>query len=97
MPIKGVNSAEEGIIKTILEPYRAKYDFYYFGSRVKGDFRELSDLDILVEGRNKIELNDIDDIKTAFDESRLPYVVNIVCEPDSDFFGMVKPDLVKII
>ena len=47
MLIKGVKIEEENIIKTILEPYKHKYEFYYYGSRVKGNFRFLSDLDIL--------------------------------------------------
>ena len=43
--IKGVTEKEEKIIKDILRKY--PYDFYYYGSRVKGDFTKASDLDIL--------------------------------------------------
>ena len=49
MPIKGVTQEEEQIIKSILAPYKDDYEFYYYGSRVKGNFRPLSDLDILVK------------------------------------------------
>ena len=49
MPIKGVSSKEENIIRKILEQYSEKYEFYFYGSRVKGNFRPLSDLDILVK------------------------------------------------
>lgn len=51
MPIKGITLEEEKIILSILEPYKNKYDFYYYGSRVKGNFRSLSDLDILLTSK----------------------------------------------
>lgn len=94
--IKGITSKEYNIIKTILEPYKNKYEFYFYGSRVRGNFRPLSDLDILVKSKNNIDLNDIDNIKTFFDESTLPYVVNLSYELDEDFYKLIEKDLVKI-
>ena len=41
--IKGINSAEEQIIQNILKPYKADFDFFYYGSRVKGNFEKTSD------------------------------------------------------
>lgn len=38
--IKGVNEFEEEIIKSILQNY--PYKFYYYGSRVKGNFTKSS-------------------------------------------------------
>lgn len=83
--IKGITLKEYNIIKTILEQYKNKYEFYFYGSRVRGNFRPLSDLDILVKSKNNIDLNDIDNIKTFFDESTFPYVVNLSYELDEDF------------
>ena len=77
MPIKGIKPEEEIIIKSILEPYKSKYEFYYYGSRVKGNFRFLSDLDILVTNSGKINLEDINFIKEAFDNSLLPYIAKV--------------------
>ena len=94
--IKGITSKEYNIIKTILEQYKNKYEFYFYGSRVRGNFRPLSDLDILVKSKNNIDLNDIDNIKTFFDESTLPYVVNLSYELDEDFYKLIEKDLVKI-
>ncbi len=94
--IKGITSKEYNIIKTILEPYKNKYEFYFYGSRVRGNFRPLSDLDILVKSKNNIDLNDIDNIKNFFDESTLPYVVNLSYELDEDFYKLIEKDLVKI-
>ena len=96
MQISGVTEKEENIIKSILTPYKSKYKFYYYGQRVKGNFRQLSDLDILVEGKS-IDLNDIEALKTAFDNSLLPYVVNLSYELDEDFYNLIKDDLVVII
>lgn len=96
MPIKGITIEEEKIILSILEPYKNKYDFYYYGSRVKGNFRSLSDLDILLTSKKDIELNDIYTLKEAFDESILPYVVNISYNIDDKFYNLIKEELVKI-
>ena len=94
--IKGITSKECNIIKTILELYKNKYEFYFYGSRVRGNFRPLSDLDILVKSKNNIDLNDIDNLKNFFDESTLPYVVNLSYELDEDFYKLIEKDLVKI-
>ena len=94
--IKGITLKEYNIIKTILEQYKNKYEFYFYGSRVRGNFRPLSDLDILVKSKNNVDLNDIDNIKTFFDESTLPYVVNLSYELDEDFYKLIEKDLVKI-
>ena len=70
--IKGVTEKEEKIIKDILKDY--PYDFYYYGSRVKGDFTRASDLDILTD---ELSYSTLDEIKTRFNESLVPYIVNI--------------------
>ena len=94
--IKGITLKEYNIIKTILEQYKNKYEFYFYGSRVRGNFRPLSDLDILVKSKNNIDLNDIDNLKNFFDESTLPYIVNLSYELDEDFYKLIEKDLVKI-
>ncbi len=96
MPIKGVSIQEEEIIFLILKPFSEKYDFYYYGSRVKGNFRPLSDLDILVFPFEKIDMEDIEKIKSAFDESNLPYVVNLSYNVEDSFYKLIEKDLVKI-
>ncbi len=96
MTINGIKTDEEAIIKSILEPYKSEYDFYYYGSRVKGNFRFLSDLDILVLSQKEVNSDDIEDIKERFDNSRLPYVVNITCNPDEKFYKLIHADLIKV-
>lgn len=91
--IKGITEKEEKIIKDILRKY--PYDFYYYGSRVKGDFTKASDLDILTNGLSYSELGEIEN---QFNESRIPYVVNLSLKSNMDekFYNLIKNDLVKI-
>ena len=97
MTIKGVTESEQKIIDTILTPYKDKYDFYYYGSRVKGNFRFLSDLDILIKSKNEVLSSDLEIIKTLFDNSNLSYVVNFTDynNIDENFYNLIKNDLVK--
>ena len=90
--IKGINSAEEQIIQDILKPYRTDFDFFYYGSRVKGNFEKTSDLDILIKGK-KLEI-----IKFLFDKSDLPFVVNFADfnSIDEKFYSLIEKDLVKV-
>lgn len=96
MPIKGLTEKEETIVKEILKPYFSKYDFYFYGSRVKGNFRPLSDLDILMKSDSNINLNDIDKIKEKFDESDLSFVVNLAYNVDEKFYNLIVCDLIKV-
>lgn len=96
--IKGVTEKEEKIIHKILMPYRPDFDFYYYGSRVKGNFSKLSDLDILIKGNEEMPFGELSLIRTLFDASDLPYIVNFVdynsIEPR--FYELIQKDLVKI-
>ena len=96
MPIKGVTKDEEKIIVSSLEPYKNKYEFYFYGSRVKGNFRPLSDLDILIKG--SVDANDVVIIKDFFAISSLSYIVNFVDfnNIDTTFYQHIEKDLVKL-
>ena len=97
MPIKGLTEKEENIVKDILKLYLEKYDFYFYGSRVKGNYRALSDLDILVVPKTSINLNDIELIREMFDNSDLSFIVNFVYDIDDKFYNLIKNDLVKVL
>ena len=96
MTIKGLTEKEASIVKEILNPYLEKYDFYFYGSRVKGNFRKLSDLDILVQTNSEIDFNDIDDIREKFDNSDLSFIVNLAYDVEDKFFALIEKDLVKV-
>lgn len=92
--IQGVTNQEYLIIKDILKDYPCK--FFAYGSRVKGNYSPLSDLDILVKSDNFVEI--ISRLKQQFDESYLPYVVNFTDfnSIDNNFYELIKDSLIEI-
>lgn len=95
--IKGITQNEENIIKDILKDY--PYDFYYYGSRVKGDYTKGSDLDILIKNDNEIPQNIFEELNLKFNESIIPYRVNFsdFALMSADFYELIKNDLVKVL
>lgn len=98
MRIKGITDSEESIINSVIESFRNKYEFYCYGSRVKGDFCFLSDLDMMIKGIEPANYSDIECLKSLFDNSNLPYVVNIsdYYNLDKDFYKIIEKDLIKV-
>ena len=94
--IKGVNEKEEKIIKDILKKY--PYEFFCYGSRVKGDYTAGSDLDILVKADDKIPYSVLENLSMEFNESIIPYVVNFsdYNSISQKFYNLIKASLVKI-
>lgn len=92
--LKGVSEKEYSIMKDILKDYSA--EFFAYGSRVRGDFSELSDLDIMVKSADFSKI--LPELKERFDASYLPYIVNFVDFKtlDEKFYNIIKDDLVKI-
>lgn len=93
--IKGVSRSELEIIQSILRPYAQNYEFFFFGSRVRGNFLKSSDLDVLIKGHEEMPLNDLESIKEQFDESSLPYIVNFIDyhKIDQNFYKLIAKDL----
>ena len=96
--IAGVSEKEDIIIKSILEPFSDVYEFYFYGSRVKGNFGKVSDLDILIKGKTEMPIDVLNNIKNQFDESSLPYIVNFsdYNKIDDRFYQSIKNDLIFI-
>jgi len=94
--IKGITKKEEQILKEILIRY--PYEFYAYGSRVKGDFSKNSDLDILIKSNETISLKIIEELKLQFNESLIPYIVNfsVYNEISEDFYKLIENDLVRL-
>ena len=95
--IAGITDTEIKIIDNILTPYYSEYSFFFYGSRVKGNFEKISDLDILIKGEKEISEIELEDIKHDFDNSKLPYIVNFVDfhSLDDKFYKLIEPTLVK--
>lgn len=89
--IKGLTEKEYEIIKSILKEYSG--EFFAYGSRVRGDFSALSDLDILVKSNSSI----LSELKEKFDQSFLPFIVNLTDynSIDENFYNLIKDDLTK--
>jgi len=96
--IKGVTTEEESIINSILNPYMNEFEFFYYGSRVKGTYEKTSDLDIMIKGTSEFPYDKLEVIKFLFDKSDLPYIVNFTDfnRIDKSFYEMIKKDLVKL-
>lgn len=94
--INGITEKEEQIIKNILKNY--PYEFFYYGSRVKGDYTKSSDLDILLKSDIEVLQNVIEEIENKFNESFIPYVVNISNKQtmSESFYKLIEKDLIKI-
>lgn len=89
--IISLTNDQERIIHNILKPFFKKNQFFYYGSRITGNFEKSSDLDILIKGMKNI-FNVIDEISNKFDQSNLPFIVNI-CDHnkiDQKFYKIIK-------
>lgn len=65
-------------VKNILKNYASNYEVLVFGSRVAGNTHEYSDIDIALRGTDKIDLLVLAAIKDEFQNSDLPFRVDII-------------------
>jgi predicted nucleotidyltransferase len=82
------------IIKEILS--QAPIKFYAFGSRVKGNHQKFSDLDLCF--KDPVDPKIIRDIKFAFEDSNLPFKVDVLDynKCDKRFIELIENSLVEI-
>lgn len=73
-----VSSDELNIITNILNTYIKKGKVYAFGSRYKNNNRKFSDFDIAVDIGEKLSFELLNILQDAFEESDLPYRVDII-------------------
>ena len=67
-------------IKDVLEKFLdpKDYEFFVFGSRAEGRANSFSDYDIGISGKRSIPLKTLSLVREAFEESDLPFKVDIV-------------------
>ncbi len=96
--IAGLTQKEEKIVRSILSKY-PDYSFFYYGSRVKGNFWKGSDLDVLIRGKTAIPPDTLEKLKDEFDNSDLSFIVNFVdfYDIDESFYQRIQKDLVPYI
>lgn len=94
--IKGITPKELEIIINIIRDY--PYEFYAYGSRVKGDYTKGSDLDILIKSNENIPIKIIEELKLKFNKSLIPYIVNFSIYNDisKEFYKLIENDLTKL-
>lgn len=66
------------IVQDILRHYLPDREVRVFGSRVTGKVKPYSDLDLAVMGDTPLTLTQLADLTEAFDESDLPWKVDVV-------------------
>lgn len=86
MRIKGLTPEELSTILSILTPFESVFKFSFFGSRVTGQHRQLSDLDICYRAlRPDLQAETLSDVEFLFEESPLSFKVDLVdfahCDP----------------
>ena len=52
-----LSESNKKILESILNKYRADFDFVAFGSRVTGQHKEYSDLDLAIKNKKKLSLS----------------------------------------
>ena len=65
-------------VKAILSQYLHGYQVWAFGSRVNNDPKSHADLDLAVVGDSPLPLQTYAQIKLAFEESSIPFRVDVV-------------------
>ena len=75
--IFGITARDKNTIDRILDKYPEVELVYVFGSRAKGNFKIGSDIDLAIMNA-KISARTIHNIVEDFEESSLPYFVDLV-------------------
>ena len=73
-----VTPQELAVIKQILKTHVPLCQVKAFGSRVTDTAKDYSDLDLVVTGESKIDRGILVRLKEAFEESKLPFRVDVL-------------------
>ncbi len=73
-----ITPAHLHIVLNILERLAPEYEARVFGSRYAHKSKKYSDIDIVLVGKEKIDWRQMAKIKEAFEESTLPYRVDVL-------------------
>lgn len=86
-----LSEKELDIVVTILKKYVPNFEIFIFGSRYNGNTHEHSDLDIAIKGREKIDLLRFAELRDDFQNSDLPFRVDLID------FNRISPEFQSII
>lgn len=65
-------------LQTVRSFFPADYKVILFGSRITGTWHEYSDLDICIKTTQKVDMAELSLIREKFENSDLPFLVDIV-------------------
>lgn len=78
MPVIDLSFENLHEVQKILQKHVRRYSVWAFGSRVKGNAKKYSDLDLALVTQKTLSLSKMAQLTEAFDESDLPMRVDIV-------------------
>jgi predicted nucleotidyltransferase len=98
MPQIDLSSHDLNVVCKILKTYASDYAVWAFGSRVKGNAKKYSDLDLAIMTQQPLSFSKMAIIKEAFDESDLPIRVDVVdwAETSETFKKIIEQNKVVI-
>jgi predicted nucleotidyltransferase len=75
-----LNTQDRSAIERIVAPFLVRRDIRLklFGSRARGDARRVSDIDLALIASQPIPSADMALLREAFDESRIPFRIDLV-------------------
>jgi len=93
-----IKPAEWQEISHILKTYAPQHEVWAFGSRVNNTARQFSDLDLAIMTKHPLPLSEFAILKEAFEQSGLPYKVDIVdwAATSMTFQGIIKTNKIMI-
>ena len=77
-PLIDISTENWRIVRDILQRYVPDREVWAFGSRTKWTAKEFSDLDIAIIGDKPLSIALTADLREAFQESALPFKIDIV-------------------
>ena len=77
-PLIDISPENWQIVREILQRYVPDREVWAFGSRAKWTAKEFSDLDIAIIGDKPLSIALTADLREAFQESALPFKIDIV-------------------
>lgn len=77
-PMQTIDEKTKHKIIAVISALMPDVKIYLFGSRARGTNSPSADIDIALDGGKKLPREDVDEIKTMFQNSNMPYSIDIV-------------------
>lgn len=88
----------EEVLQLLEQALGPEVEVFAFGSRVQGNARPFSDLDLLLKSVNPISYAQLAEAEELLSESDLPFTVDLLDETriSHEFQQRIKPDLMRL-